>query len=90
MGFRLDPGVKRRLDDFQESGIPSSEVPHMYRALHQFAAENMVMAMAIAVFALFMGAMINVKLSSRFGFVIMIAAVAFGLFTLKVNGIFKL
>lgn len=58
------------------------------QALRNFADNQFAFAMLISVFLLAMGITVASKFDSKFGYVLMILGVAFGLYTLKVNRIF--
>jgi hypothetical protein len=60
------------------------------QTVSQFARGQMVTAIGLSVLVLGIGAGIAAKIDGRTGGIVMIAATLFGLYVLKVNGIFNL
>jgi hypothetical protein len=58
--------------------------------INRFAKGEMVTAIGLAVVVIGIGAAITAKSDSKMGIVLMIAGLGFGLYVLKLNGIFNL
>ncbi|MEO8376067.1 MAG: hypothetical protein ABI579_00215 [Candidatus Sumerlaeota bacterium] len=58
------------------------------QTLSNFAASQFPFAILIAMFFIAMGITVVAKFDSKWGYVLMVAAALFALFTLKVNRIF--
>lgn len=58
------------------------------RASVSSSTQSFAMFMLLSVFVLFMGITISAKFDSKWGYVIALVAVVFGLFVLKANRIF--
>ena len=58
-------------------------------ALANFAKTQPWTAMVFAVFVLFLGAGLAAKMDSRWGYVIMLIAIVFGVFVLRTHGIVR-
>ncbi|MBI1291964.1 hypothetical protein GC173_12100 [bacterium] len=60
------------------------------QTINRFAKGDMVTAIGLSVLVLAIGAGITAKMDNKIGIGLMLAGLVFGLYVLKVNGIFNL
>ncbi len=60
------------------------------QAINRFAKGDMVTAIGLSVLVLAIGAGVTAKIDNKTGVGLMLAGLGFGLYVLKVNGIFNL